>query len=166
MESKIILYIAQSIDGYIATKDFSVSWLDKYQKKGNDYGYKKFFESIDTVIVGNTTQKQFPQKYEGKTTFVFSKSESGKDENITYVKGSVKEFMKKYKPKGNIWLLGGADIINQFLKEDLIDEMRIFIMPELLGAGIPLFKKRNGAKRFKLVSTKTDNNSVELYYKN
>jgi len=165
MKSKIILYIATTIDGFIASKDFSVSWLDKYQKKGQDYGYKKFFSLIDTVVVGNTTQKQFPQKYEGKPCFVFSKKTKGKDENITYVKGTVKSFMKNSEPKGRIGVLGGANVINQFLKQNLVDEIRLFVMPEFLGDGIRLFQEGSPSKKFKFVSKKSYGEVVELQYK-
>ena len=165
MKSKIILYIAVSVDGFIASKDLSVKWLDKYFSKKMGNSYKKFFKTIGSVILGNTTHKQFPQKYEGKPTFVFSRKKKGKDENITYVQGSAKSFMKKYKPKGKVWLLGGAEVINHFLKDDLVDEMRIFVMPELLGDGVRLFKEGNKDKKFKFINKKSYGHVVELYYK-
>jgi len=126
MKSKIILYVATSLDGYIADKNGSVDWLDKYNNSGHDYGYKKFFDSVDTVIVGNTTQKQFPQKYDGKTCFVFSRSSKGRDDNITFVSCDVNEFMAEHKPQGKIWLVGGADLVGQFLESDLIDDIATF----------------------------------------
>ncbi len=162
---KVILYIAQSLDGFIAKKDLSVKWLDKYFNKQMAANHKQFFKDIDSVVLGNTTHKQFPQKYEGKPTFVFSRKEKGKDENVTYVRGKVKAFMKKHNLKGNLWVLGGSDIVNQFLKENLIDEMRIFIMPEILGDGIRLFQEGNKGKKFKLVNKKTYEDVVELHYK-
>jgi len=165
MRSKIVLYIAMTIDGFIASKNLSVKWLDKYMGKKTDYGYKKFFRGIDAVVVGNTTQKQFPTNYEGKPCFVFSRKETGAKDNITYVKGSAKSFMKKYKPKGNIWLLGGAEIINHFLKDNLVDEMRLTVMPEILGDGVRLFKEGNKGKMFKLVGKKSYGDVVELHYK-
>ena len=162
---KIILYIATSLDGFIASKDLSVAWLDKYQKKDTDYGYKKFFNSIDGVVVGNTTQKQFPQNYERKPTFVFSRKKTEAKDNLTYVKGTVKNFMSKHSLKGNIWLLGGAEIIHQFLKEDLIDEFIIFVMPELLGEGVKLFKESTLKKKLKLINSKSYGEVIELHYK-
>jgi len=167
MKPKIILYIAITLDGYIASQDYSVAWLHKYNNiKGQDYGYKKFFDSIDTVIVGNTTQKQFPQKYRGKPTFIFSKKEKENYKNLTYVNENPKDFMKKYAPKGNIWLLGGADIISQFMDEGLVDEYIIMVMPEFLGKGIPLFKGANKKNGLKLIGAKTHGEVVELHYKN
>jgi dihydrofolate reductase len=164
MKPKIILYIASSLDGFIARIDGSVDWLDKYSESGQDYGYREFFESVDTVIVGNKTQKKFPQKYGDKTCFVFSRSSEGTDGNITYVKGDVKEFMKKCKLQGRIWLVGGADLIDQFLKYGLIDEFIISMMPEILGSGIPLFKTMD-LTRLKLVKSTPYGNVMQVHYK-
>jgi dihydrofolate reductase len=57
MGKKIILYIAVSLDGFIARKNGSVDWLDRFNSAGDDYGYKKFYDSIDTVVMGNKIQK-------------------------------------------------------------------------------------------------------------
>ena len=94
MNNKIILYIATSLDGYIARKNGSVDWLDKYNNLEHDCGYKDFFDFIDTVFVGNTTQKQFPQafveggghKNAGSITFLPNK----KDEVIKILRDFIK----------------------------------------------------------------------------
>lgn len=161
----IILYIAMTLDGYISRKNGSIDWLDKYNNTKYDYGYKEFYDSIDTIIVGNTTHKQFPQKYYGKTCFVFSRSSEGTKGNITFVKGNAREFIKKLNPKRNAWLVGGSNLLNQFLVYDLIDEFIISIIPEFLGDGIPLFKK-GVMKKLKLVETKSYGSVVQLHYKN
>ena len=62
---KVILYIAQSLDGYIATKDGDVAWLDKFNADA-DYGFNEFIQGIDTVVQGNTTYQQFKDKHIGK----------------------------------------------------------------------------------------------------
>ena len=75
MRKRIILYIAISLDGFIARKDGSVDWLSPYENGSEDYGYNEFYKKIRTVIMGNTTYKQvlsfgdFP--YKGKDCFVF-----------------------------------------------------------------------------------------------
>ena len=70
---KIILYIAISLDGYIARKNGSVDWLKKYENSDEDYGYAKFLDSVKTVILGKTTYKQFKAPYSNKNCFVFSR---------------------------------------------------------------------------------------------
>jgi dihydrofolate reductase len=71
MKKKVILYIAASLDGFIARKNGSVDWLAKYENTEEDYGYKEFFDSIGTVILGNTTYKQFKAPYPKKNVLYF-----------------------------------------------------------------------------------------------
>ena len=144
MKRKIILYIASSLDGFIARKNGSVDWLDKFNSPGEDYGYKDFLLGIDVVIMGNKTYRQvltfgdFP--YKDKKCFVFS-PKAGQDENVTFVNGEVNKFFKSLnsKSKKDIWLVGGANLIKQFLKYDMIDEFIISVIPVILGEGINLF---------------------------
>ena len=96
MSREIVLYIAQSLDGYIAKKDGSVDWLDQYQNDSTDYGYRNFYARIDTVLMGRATGEQvlsfgeFP--YLDKDCFVFSREGISDDatqgpeaELVTYV---------------------------------------------------------------------------------
>ena len=159
-----------SLDGFIARKDGSVDFLEKYEKGKEDYGYKKFYDSIGTIIMGNTTYKQFghtpefDKYYENKPIFVFSRKPKDKKKNITFVKENVKKLSKKL--KGNVWMLGGASIFNEFLKHDLIDEFIITVMPVILGEGISLFDKKNFEKSLKLLDVKKyDLGVVQLRYK-
>lgn len=173
MKKKIILYIATSLDGFIARKNGSVDWLSPYEKSGEDYGYKEFYDKVGTLIMGNTTYQQtisfgnFP--YNEKECFVFSKT-TNKCQNgdISFVNGDVKKFIEELKPKDdkNIWLVGGASTIDKFLKHDLIDEYIISIIPLLLGEGIHLFKEKNVEKSLKLLNTKSyDSGLIQIHYK-
>jgi dihydrofolate reductase len=173
MPNNIMLYIASSLDGFIARKDGSVDWLSPYENGQEDYGYKDFLKKVGTVIMGNTTYKQvltfgeFP--YKGKDCFVFTRNkEKRKDENVTFVTKNAKDFISQLNlsDNKNLWLVGGALIIDEFLKFDLIDEFIITIIPILLGEGIPLFKGRLNEKNLKLIDVKTfDPGLVQLYYK-
>lgn len=169
MKNKIILYIATSLDGFIARKNGDIDWLKPYENSGEDYGYKEFYDSVGTVIMGNTTYKQalsFGESYKGKNCFVFSKN-MNKNSNVTFVDGNVKEFVEKLNLKDNksIWLVGGASIIDEFLKHDLIDEFIISIIPILLGDGISLFKDGNAERRLKLLNVKSfDSGLVQIHY--
>jgi dihydrofolate reductase len=134
MPNNIILYIATSLDGFIARKDGSVEWLSPYEKGQEDYGYKDFLKKVGIVIMGNTTYKQvlsfgeFP--YRGKDCFVFTRNkEKRKDENVTFVSKNARDFISQLnlRKNENIWLVGGASIIDEFLKLDLIDEFIITI---------------------------------------
>lgn len=158
MTKKVILYIAMSIDGFIATKDGSVKWLDKFNNSGGDMGYNDFIKLIDIVIMGNTTYQQIlgfdcDYPYQNQKGYVFSNKKTGKDENVTFVSGNIKELVDKL--EGNIWLVGGANLVNQFIESKLIDEFIIFTMPVLLGEGIRLFKESNKELPLKLTKTKS-----------
>jgi dihydrofolate reductase len=166
MKRKIILYVATSLDGFIARKNKKVDWLDTYNNTGEDYGYPAFYAGMGTIIIGNTTYQQFKEPYQGKKVYVFSRKNKGKKGNIQFVSGDIKKFMEDYKPEGNIWLVGGADLAHQFLEHNLIDEFIITIMPTLLGEGIPLFQGKDTEKQLKLLKTKSYKSGVmQLHYR-
>ena len=170
---KIKLYIASSLDGKIAGADGSIQWLDEFNSPDEDYGYKEFLDSIDTTIMGNATYQQilsfeseFP--YKGKRNYVFTRnSELKADEHVSYLSQDHLQFVRTLKKEsGNdIWLIGGGKVNTFFLTNQLIDELILFIIPVLLGNGIPLFENTNFLTTLQLVNTKTYNNGViELKY--
>ena len=166
---KIILYIAESLDGYVATKDGGVSWLDEFNTVPNaDYGYDKFINSIDTVVQGNTTYQQFKDKHIGKNSYVFSHSSATPaDDGVTFVKGSTRKFVDSLDEEThhNIWLVGGPNLLASFLNEGQVNELIIFIIPVLLRNGIPLFGNLEITPQILLQSNKAyENGVVELRY--
>jgi dihydrofolate reductase len=163
---KIVLYVATSLDGFIARKNGSVDWLTTFSNTKEDYGYKEFLDSVRTVILGNTTYKEFGAPYENKKCFVFSRKNTGKENNITYVNSTIMEFIENLSDnEGNIWLVGGADIAKEFLKNNLIDEIILTIIPIILGDGIPLFAKGCEEHTLELLNTKSyDTGVVQLHY--
>ena len=172
---KIILYIASSLDGYIARENGSVDFLDAFNDSGDDYGYKEFYDSVGTIIMGGSTysefggSEKFKEYYKGKPIFVFSRKNSGKNETVTFVNEDVKEFVNKLDliDSKNIWMLGGASILDEFLKNDLVDELIITVMPVLLGKGISLFRKGHVDKKLKLLNVKTHAlDVVQMHYGN
>ncbi|MDH5533240.1 MAG: dihydrofolate reductase family protein [Candidatus Pacebacteria bacterium] len=161
--SKIILYIAQSLDGYISTKDGSVSWLDEFNNTGEDLGFNDFIDGIDVDIQGSKTYQQvldfdIPYPYTGKSFVLTNRNDLEKPSgvDIEFYSGELANLVDKAKSvsKKNVWLIGGANVVQQFLKESLIDEIILFTMPVVLGDGISLFNKT------KLVKTKLINSNV------
>ncbi|MDO8427801.1 MAG: dihydrofolate reductase family protein [Candidatus Diapherotrites archaeon] len=160
-KTKVILYIAMSLDGFIARKNGSIDWLKPFENESEDYGYKTFYKKIGTVLVGNTTYRQalgfssFP--FAEKKCFVFTNSKQRpKHENVNFVKGNVNSFVKKLKhtEQKPIWLVGGAFTVNEFLKHNLVDEFIITVIPVFLGNGIPLFNGKQKQKKLKLIKVK------------
>ena len=166
----IILYIATSVDGYIARENGAVDWLFTE----GDYGYESFYHSIDTTLMGNTTYQQvltfgdFP--YKDKINYVFSKSiAKDSDQNVIFIHENIVKFTKNLKngDAGAIWLIGGSQIISQFLTAGLIDELIIFIHPIFLFAGIPLISTDTtslGSKLHLLDLKKYETGIVQLHY--
>jgi dihydrofolate reductase len=168
MDKKIILYIAISLDGFIAKEDGNLDWLTGYENSGEDYGFKELYNRIGTILVGGTTYRQIEDPYKGKQAYVFTRKEpKQKADNIHFVSGDVKEVFNNLKlgNNRNIWLVGGADLVNQFLNANLIDEYIITIIPTLLGKGISLFQGRNPEINLELLNVKSyDSGLVQLHY--
>lgn len=155
---KVILYIAVSLDGFIAKADGSVDWLHDptYDLEGEDFGYTNFYASIDTTLMGNETYKtvlgfDVPFPYPDKKNFVFTRTKPAeKAEFVEFISGDIVEFTRELKAENgkNIWLIGGGKIDALFLKHNLIDEMILTIIPRTLGAGIPLFDGATHERKF------------------
>lgn len=169
-ERKVVLFIATSLDGYIATKDDSLEWLFKVEGEG-DNGFSEFYESIDTVIMGKRTYDwsleeldTFP--HQGKECYVFTRSPEENTEHVTFVNGDIPDLVKKLKQKKgkNIWIVGGGELLYSFLEEGLIDEFIVTVSPVILGNGIPLFKEGDYHFELSLKGTKRFNQFIELRY--
>jgi dihydrofolate reductase len=172
-ERKLIIYIAASLDGYIAKPNDDLSFLKVVQVEGEDYGYSEFINSIDTVIIGRKTFDWVCKEISGfphpdKNTYVITKTARPDKDKTKFYTGNLKDlvFQLKQKEGKNIFCDGGAEVITMLLKDNLIDEMIISIIPILLGGGTKLFKEGWSEKKLKLISTKSYNSGlVQVYYK-
>lgn len=171
---KMISYIAISLDGKIARKDGDVNWLNELPNPDNlDYGYKDFYDSIDTIIMGNDTYKVSLQLSEtfptsDKMNYVITRNkELIKDENVTFISKDIESFVTslKQEERKNIWLMGGGMINSLMLNAHLIDELRVYVIPIILGPGIPLFSDAAITNKLKLASSQQFSSGVvELIY--
>ena len=144
--AKIILYIAQSVDGFIAEENGGVDWLNQYLKPDEDYGYNDFYQSLGAVIVGSKTYEQsisFRHWYTDKESYVFTSRRLPVPEGWkpVFCQGDPRPLVQelKKKPK-DTWLVGGAAMVTSFLNAGLVDEIILSIIPEIIGRGIPLFQ--------------------------
>ncbi|MGM0523005.1 MAG: dihydrofolate reductase family protein [Bacillota bacterium] len=171
VKRKVVLFIASSLDGYIATEEESLDWLMRVEGEG-DNGFSEFYDTVDTVLMGKKTYdwvmrqdlEQFP--YMGKATFVFTRSAVKDTDDVSFVNKDIESFMRQLKTKDgqNIWLVGGGDLVQSFLQGALIDEIIMTIAPTLLGKGIPLFKKQDVSVDLDLKGVRNFNQFVELHY--
>lgn len=170
---KIKLYIAASLDGYIARSDGELDWLLKYpMPTGTEYGYKDLMDSIDVVIMGGRTYREMlymdsDWPYKDKKTYVISHHFLESKENIEFITQNViKKIIDLRNQKGkDIWLVGGGEIITMLLNADLVDELQISYVPVILGSGIPLFANNPKESNWKLVrSTAYESGIIKLDY--
>jgi dihydrofolate reductase len=169
---RIIAYIAASVDGYISQPNDNLDFLSIVEEAGEDYGYKKFMETIDRVIIGRRTYDwvigkvgEFPHK--DLETYVITRTKRPSDGKTTFYTGDLEELVKKLKQAGgrNIFVDGGAQVINELLKRDLIDEIIISIIPVLLGSGTRLFQDGRLQQALELISSKSFSKGlVQLHY--
>lgn len=172
-ERKLMLYIAMSIDGYIAGPDEDLSFLSTVQKEGEDYGYGAFIETIDTVILGRKTYEwvmtqvnYFP--HADKETYVITRTPRPAIGSVQFYNGELKTLVNnlKSRPGKNIFCDGGAEVVNTLLKEALIDEMIISIIPVLLHGGTRLFLLQDAMQQLILLRCQAyEKGLVQLHYK-
>lgn len=172
MDKKIVLYIAMSFDGFIADKHGQVDWLQPYTATPEpDDRYEKFIDTIDTLIMGHNTYRQIVDKlspnywpYPDKTCYVLSEQEQEQDyPNINFINQEITDFIHAL-PNGNIWIVGGAKLINTLIRQDLIDEYQITLIPTLLGKGLRLFDGNNPMQTFQLSQYSEVNGLITLQY--
>lgn len=174
--TKIKLYIATSLDGYIAREDGALDWLDAIPNPEKiDYGYTDFIKTIDTVIMGRKTYEEVlgfgvDWPYPDSTTYVLTSDVNyrTKTENtkvLNEVSIETIELLKKQSKK-DIWNIGGGEVITAFLNLGQIDEMILSMIPVILGSGIPLFPGSPKETSFELTDTCAfDTGIVNLSYK-
>ncbi|MEA5139608.1 dihydrofolate reductase family protein [Arcicella rigui] len=163
MNPQNAIYIAQSLDGYIADKNGGIAWLDSIPNPdGDDMGYYAFLNRMDALVMGRITFEtvcgfdcEWPYQ---KPVFVLSNTlheipEKYQDKAFL-VKGTLSEILAQIHEKGYTRLyIDGGKTIQQFLKEDLIDEMIITTFPLLLGGGFPLFGELTQLLAFEVQSS-------------
>ncbi|QJW91513.1 dihydrofolate reductase [Spirosoma taeanense] len=171
---KLILYIASSLDGFIARSDGSFDWLDATPNPNQlDYGYHSFYVSIDTTLMGNSTYQtildmggDFP--YPDKTNYVFSRQPGQVDTAyVRYITDDPAAFVQSLKNQEGkaIWLVGGGQLNAALLNARLIDEIILTLVPTVLGSGIPLFADSSLETQFSLTNSESfETGFVQLTY--
>jgi len=163
MKSRNKVFIARSLDGYIADKNGGLDWLNTVPNPDHlDLGYEKFIQNVDAIVMGRNTFEMvcsFDMDWPYKIpVFVLSSSLESLPEELKdkaeLIKGTLSEILEQIHKKGHtmLYIDGGATIQN-FLKEDLIDELIITTIPTLLGGGIPLFGELPGEMEFEHVES-------------
>ncbi|MGB3692423.1 MAG: dihydrofolate reductase family protein [Spirulinaceae cyanobacterium] len=168
------VYIATSLDGFVATKDGGLDWLyDSPNPERSDYGYAEFMSRIDAIVMGRNTFEKiltFDEWPYEKPVFILSNSLSQLPEDMldkaNIVSGDIKKLIEQLHQQGyrNLYVDGGS-VIQSFLQEDMIDEIIIARIPILLGEGFPLFGRTEKVLNFRHKRTEIYNNTqVKSHY--
>ncbi|WMT42534.1 dihydrofolate reductase family protein [Paenibacillus sp. D2_2] len=169
--NKIVLYVAMSLDGYIARTDGSVDWLFDVEGDGGDNGYGEFYSTVGTVVMGRLTydeilklSEEFP--YADKPCYVLSRKEHPPAPHVTFTNEALDTLIPRLKADsdGDVWLVGGGQLVAGFLEARLLDELYITVTPKILGEGIPLFPQGTVPSAFRLKHIEQMGQFVSLVY--
>lgn len=144
MRPRLSVFIASSLDGYIASISGSLDWLMAAAKDGEDYGYEAFMDSVDALAMGRGTYDHIahidPLPFSGKHVFVFTHKPPAPREGVTFWDITPQAALAQWGEQGhNRVYVDGGFLISSFLSEGLIDDLHLTKVPLLLGAGRPLF---------------------------
>lgn len=171
---KIVLFIAMSLDGYVADSNGGVDWLKGQSDDTENIDvYSQFVKDVDTILMGWNTYYQVTTElsptewiYEDFTTYVITHKEIDSSERIHFTNENPSELLEKLKAEDgkDIWICGGANLVQQLMCDDLIDQYYISVIPTLLGSGIRLFENVGREIKLKLLKTQTYNGITDLVY--
>jgi dihydrofolate reductase len=165
------VFIARSVDGYIATDDDSLDWLMAAGAEGEDYGFYEFLAPVDVVAMGRSTYefiKDFTElPYGNRPVHVFTSRDPGPREGFEFYARTPMEAVTRWQEQGvgRVYIDGGT-LISQFLDAGLVDEMTLTTVPLLLGSGKPLFHRIATATPLRLVDSQVfPSGMVNLHYR-
>ncbi|GGF17323.1 dihydrofolate reductase [Youhaiella tibetensis] len=145
--ARIVGYIASSLDGFIATPDDNLDWLTSQEFDSGEFPYDEFIAGIRTVVMGRGTYdwlegQEMDWPYHGKRAIVVTSRplDNPKGELEVWTRG-VDDLVAHLRAldDGDVWMLGGGKLQMAFMERGALDEIEIYIVPELIGGGIPMF---------------------------
>lgn len=172
--AKILGYIATSLDGMIVSPQDDLEWLYKYE--GMDLGehdYRTFLKRIRTIVMGRKTydflaNEAPPWPYSEQRVIVVTSRPIDEPKGPLVVRSDVDTLIAELRElsDGDVWMLGGGQLQMAFMERGALDEIEIYLMPEILGGGQPLFPLTGFRASPKLVTAKAmDKGCVRLHYR-
>lgn len=154
-----VLYIACSLDGKIARLDGSLDWLFAVAGDG-DNGYQAFYDQVGAVIMGRKTYDEVLQlsetyPYADILSYIYSRTQLT-SETVTYTDEPLDQLLDRISPtiEGNVWLIGGGELIQEALRLKRIRSLELAIAPVILGTGIPLFPEGTNETNLRLTASR------------
>jgi len=161
---KVTYYVASSLDGYIAKSNGDVSWLDEIVTPLEETGYEEFFSTVDALVMGRKTYEMIYDfgtwPYGNKPVWVCTSSKIKLMEGCNLQAGATPEEAFNLAKEMNInhsWLVGGGSLASSFLKNNLLTNVSLSLMPIILGGGIKLFGELSNPVPIKEESSKSYN---------
>lgn len=171
MKRKIILNLAISLDGYIASEDGGYDWIvgheDNTLNTENKFDFDKFLEGIDIVVMGkNCYDQDMHNDYRNKKVYVATSQKLQNQDNLHFISGDIVKIIQEEKERDgkDIFLFGGGGLVDNFIKADIIDEFIVGIIPTILGKGRPLFLENNPTIKLHLDEVFVENGITILKY--
>ena len=165
--NKVILNLAQTLDGYICRTNGTVDYLPEIEEDLGE-NFNNFLSEIDIVVMGRKTYEEYKQygfTYLGDVViYVWTRKPLDPLDNIIFYSGSIKALLSSFKSK-TIWCFGGTKVIEEFMKDNLIDEYQITTVPYLLGDGKQLFVKGNYEQGLEYVNSNISTDMVTSIYR-
>lgn len=171
--ARILGYIATSLDGFIATEDDSLDWLFAYD--GLDLGahdYRHFLQRIRTVVMGRGTydflaSQDAPWAYDAQRVIVVTSRPIPDPKGPLETRSDVDLLIAELRAldDGDVWMLGGGRLQMAFIARNALDAIEIYVMPELIGRGKPLFPAEGVREKLRLLGAEAiDQGCVRLHY--
>ncbi|MFA5894223.1 MAG: dihydrofolate reductase family protein [Candidatus Shapirobacteria bacterium] len=171
MTRKIILSLAMSLDGYIATKDDKFDWIlgdgDNSLNTKEFWNFPEFLKTVDTIVMGSRCYDLGQHKdFTDKEVFIATFKKLEDKDNLHFINGNIVEAVleNNHQSDKNIFIWGGGGLVHNFLESSEIDEFYIGIVPVILGDGIPLFRGKTPSIRLHLEKIMSENGIVVLKY--
>ena len=147
---RVQLYIAASLDGFIADADGGIGWLTAFERPDEDHGFGDFIAGAGAMAMGATTYEQLVAEHgwpPGQPpAWVFTRRDlhvpAGADVRLTAASpAEALDEMRAAAGDRNVWLVGGGELVASFLEAGLVDDVLLFAVPVILGAGVPLWRR-------------------------
>jgi dihydrofolate reductase len=171
--AKILGYIASSLDGFIATDEDSLDWLFAYNNLDlGEYDYNIFIKRIRTVVMGRGTydflaKDSSPWAYGDQRVLVLTSRAIAAPKGELELRDNIDDLITELRSlnDGDVWVLGGGQLQMAFIERCALDEIEIYMMPELIGGGKPLFPPTGFRERLRLIQASAlDQGCVRLHY--
>lgn len=159
--SKVVYYVAASVDNFIADAEGKVDWLHEF---GNnvDYGYETFYATLGAVIMGSKTYMDIfgfgvGWVYPNVESVVMTHRDLPRfpdAERLSFTQGDIGAVIADLKTRTDkdIWIVGGGDLAAQAISAGVLDEIQLAVMPVVLGRGTPLFAAFDGHRSLTLTA--------------